>query len=388
MLPKFSKVIETRKTTEAEELMAAVRIEQEKRCALDKDYISDLSKLSDIVPSKKTKNFVYNASTTSIEAQSKGKYGYTLKMPSYRDGRLCCENEEECLKLNKDYPLCSELIARADYQSGEECAGQSLSIACVGSSTQSCGCQNKGTQTRTCDTTTGRWSSWSTCSAPLICSCTAEKPATTQRCNFCGTQTRSVSCDSATGEWSVGAWSACDKVASDCFNLVCAEGTIQNTNTDCGKCGVIQRQCVKGDWVESCVNETGVCTPGTFATEGGSRCSSGGFAQPGSGLVVSRPVTGGMEVVGSGSSSNLKDPSLSSGGTTTTQPVLASYSGRYCNDQCSWEILPCKNTGGSSGGGASGCSSKTREFTNMDANSNFQRCTVIEQTCIFQQLIA
>ena len=130
VLPKFSKVIETRKTTEAEELMAAVRIEQEKRCALDKDYISDLSKLSDIVPSKETKNFVYNSSTTSIEAQSKGKYGYTLKMPSYRDGRLCCENEEECLKLNKDYPLCSELIARADYQSGEECAGQSLSIAC------------------------------------------------------------------------------------------------------------------------------------------------------------------------------------------------------------------------------------------------------------------
>ncbi|MDD7578242.1 MAG: prepilin-type N-terminal cleavage/methylation domain-containing protein, partial [Elusimicrobia bacterium] len=35
VLPKFSKVIETRKTTEAEELMASVRTEQEKRCALD-----------------------------------------------------------------------------------------------------------------------------------------------------------------------------------------------------------------------------------------------------------------------------------------------------------------------------------------------------------------
>ena len=33
VLPKYSKVMETRKTTEAEELMAAVRTEQEKRCA-------------------------------------------------------------------------------------------------------------------------------------------------------------------------------------------------------------------------------------------------------------------------------------------------------------------------------------------------------------------
>ena len=38
VLPKFSKVVETRKTTEAEELMSAVRTEQEKRCALDKSY--------------------------------------------------------------------------------------------------------------------------------------------------------------------------------------------------------------------------------------------------------------------------------------------------------------------------------------------------------------
>ena len=34
VLPKFSKVIETRKTTEAEELMAAVRTEQENNAFL------------------------------------------------------------------------------------------------------------------------------------------------------------------------------------------------------------------------------------------------------------------------------------------------------------------------------------------------------------------
>ena len=37
VLPKFNKVIETRKTTEAEEMMAAVRTEQERRCSLDKN---------------------------------------------------------------------------------------------------------------------------------------------------------------------------------------------------------------------------------------------------------------------------------------------------------------------------------------------------------------
>ena len=36
VLPKFNKVVETRKTTEAEEVMAAIRTEQEKRCSLNK----------------------------------------------------------------------------------------------------------------------------------------------------------------------------------------------------------------------------------------------------------------------------------------------------------------------------------------------------------------
>lgn len=221
VLPKFSKVIETRKTTEAEELMAAVRTEQEKRCALDKDYIADLSKLSDIIPSTNTKNFVYstNEAGTGIEAQSKGKYGYTLKMPSYKDGRLCCENEEECLKLNKDYPLCSDLIARADYQSGAECAGDNRPtvVQCVGSSTQTCGCLGKGTQSRACNTTTGQWGAWSVCSAPLFCSCPADsKPAATQTCNGCGTQTRQVVCNTANGEWQPSAWGTCSKTVDEC----------------------------------------------------------------------------------------------------------------------------------------------------------------------------
>ena len=213
VLPKFNKIVETRKTTEAEELMAAVRTEQEKRCALDKDYLTEVAKLTEVLPTDTTKNFTYTLTSTGIKASSKGKYAYELQMPSYADGRICCENETECLKLNKDYPLCSELLAKADYDDGTACAGTVAApppvYECSGPSTQTCGCNNAGVQTRTCNHSTGEWSAWSACDAPATCSCSGTKPATSQTCNSCGSQTRTVSCDTSTGEWSVGSWGAC-----------------------------------------------------------------------------------------------------------------------------------------------------------------------------------
>ena len=218
VLPKFSKVIETRKTTEAEEMMAAVRTEQERRCSLDKNYTTDAAAVN--LASLNTKNFNYTLKNTGIEAASTGKYGYTLKMPSYRDGRLCCDSAEQCAKLNKNYPLCSELTAKADYTSGTECsAGEepdNTPKTCEGSSTQACGCKNGGTQTRTCDTTTGTWSAWSACSISDSCECKGTQPASSQSCNTCGIQTRPITCNSATGEWVPGEWGACDKTAEEC----------------------------------------------------------------------------------------------------------------------------------------------------------------------------
>ena len=122
-LPKFSKVMETRKTTEAEDLMSAVRTEQEKRCSLDKPYLTDINELKDILPTQTTKNYDYSLTSDGlgILASSKGKYNYTLSMPSYKDGRLCCEGTE-CSKLNKDYPLCDDLRGAADFASGSECS--------------------------------------------------------------------------------------------------------------------------------------------------------------------------------------------------------------------------------------------------------------------------
>lgn len=155
VLPKFSKVMETRKTTEAEELMAAVRTEQERRCALDKPYATEFTQMRDLVASSQatkytTKNYVYELGNTGMQALSTGKYGYTLQMPSYRDGRLCCKEAQQCANLNKDYPTCEQLQARADYQDGTECAGDGAQkpSECVDGATQgSQSCNGCGTQT-------------------------------------------------------------------------------------------------------------------------------------------------------------------------------------------------------------------------------------------------
>ena len=199
VLPKFSKVMETRKTTEAEELMAAVRTEQERRCALDKPYATEFTQMRDLVASSQatkytTKNYVYELGNTGMQALSTGKYGYTLQMPSYRDGRLCCKEAQPCANLNKDYPTCEQLQARADYQDGTECAGDGAQepSECVDGAT-------RGSQT----------------------------------CNGCGTQTTQLCVN--------GAWTnqlgECSKTASECLEdtdcfqpniwewVTCADGT-------------------------------------------------------------------------------------------------------------------------------------------------------------------
>ena len=158
VLPKFNKVMETRKTTEAEEIMAAVRTEEEKRCALDKRYHPEIDNISDLVPDSDTKNFTYALTPTGITAVSKGKYHFTLEMPSYADGRIACIGAD-CEKLNKNYPTKEELVALADYQAAPaECEAKS----CPGEATRKCGWDNSGTQTRTC-IEDGEWSEWSAC---------------------------------------------------------------------------------------------------------------------------------------------------------------------------------------------------------------------------------
>lgn len=235
VLPKFSKVIETRKTTEAEGLMSAIRTEQEKRCALDKPYVTDFSKLADLIKTGETKNYSLSLQDKGVLASSKGKYSYNLEIPSYADGRICCSGSD-CEKLNKSYPSCEELIARANYQeSPDSCVGEvpptspvskpcsgkkEVTQPCTGGST--CGFE---TRTATCDTSTGNWiyGAWNK-------SACVSRPDTSRDCpSGTGTQTRSVVCKN--GSWDIGDWTGTCTTTNGCSGEKPADFV-----TDCGPC--------------------------------------------------------------------------------------------------------------------------------------------------------
>ncbi len=106
VLPKFTKMLEGRKTTEAEEMMTAVRNEQEARCTMGRNYIGkdNETKLSSY---KAGKNFNYELESVGMLAKASSG-NYTLEMPSYVDGRICCSGDG-CEDLNKSYPSCDDL---------------------------------------------------------------------------------------------------------------------------------------------------------------------------------------------------------------------------------------------------------------------------------------
>lgn len=139
VLPKYNKMLETRKTTEAEQIMGAIRTQQEARCALDKPYQANLSKFSDVLANTSTKNFTYSSANDGMGIQASSGNGYTLIMPSYSDGRICCSGTDGCNALNKDYPSCDTLMARGDYRS-PSCSSDFNPACSVGTGTvRSCG---------------------------------------------------------------------------------------------------------------------------------------------------------------------------------------------------------------------------------------------------------
>lgn len=331
VLPKFNKVLETRKTTEAEELMAAVRTEQERRCALDKNYTKNKDAVN--LASLNTKNFTYALGDTGIEAVSTGKYAYTLKMPSYRDGRLCCEDAAACGHLNKDYPQCAPLTARADYESGVECKSTEAGVTptektCSGSAaTRSCGCLDKGTQSQTCNTSTGTWE-WGSCSIDDCSQVEFPDP----------------------GHEELDPIEKCDMS--------------EKPSASCGNCGTRSVSCQAGKWVvgEKCTQPPdAVCTPGEVDYKRGEICP---------------PYTGFMQ------------PKVADGTPTPIQPGSGSdtwLSGLACDNSCHWQELECAqidDSAGSSGGSGPGgtCGEKSSMAWVHDAGSN---ATVCRRVCYY-----
>ena len=128
VLPKFTKLIDSFRVMEAERMVLAIRGEQEQRCMLDKKYTQNPAHLS-VIPSGVTKDthtfshgdFTYTLSAEGLEAVNNVN-NYTLELPSYTDGRICCDN---CADLNRDYRTCADLTnttTTPDYQpAAEEC---------------------------------------------------------------------------------------------------------------------------------------------------------------------------------------------------------------------------------------------------------------------------
>ncbi len=125
-VPKFSRVLETRRTTEAENMLSAVRMEQEKRCSLGKNYTGDFGKMSTVAYAQtsysqgETTNYTYTLTSTGVEAARRAQ-DYILKIPSYQTGEICCEGEY-CNSLNKNYPSCTDLSLPAE----DECSSSDV----------------------------------------------------------------------------------------------------------------------------------------------------------------------------------------------------------------------------------------------------------------------
>ena len=141
VLPKFTKILQTRKTTEAENVMAAVRNEQEARCMVGRDYVGQegINKLASL-PKATSENYTYSLDKQGITATAKDGE-YILQIPSYTDGRICCSEKVAgngaCDALNKDYPKCdATFLASLDKStceapepepnSNEECADKDV----------------------------------------------------------------------------------------------------------------------------------------------------------------------------------------------------------------------------------------------------------------------
>ncbi len=127
VLPKFTNMLDSLRLIEAEQMLQAVRNEQEQRCMLDKKYTVEADKISAIGQGN-TQNNTYTSSYFLYELNSYHNYGgkaymgatatdlksnVKLEIPSYLDGRICCNN---CQYINRDYPTCAALVALPDYR--------------------------------------------------------------------------------------------------------------------------------------------------------------------------------------------------------------------------------------------------------------------------------
>ena len=233
-VPKMKQVLETRRTTEAENMMGAIRSEQEKRCVSNKSYSQKWSSVQNVAPKQETSSYKYTLTPTGVIASGSA---YSLQMPSYADGRICCSGAG-CNSLNKSYPLCNSefsaslsVAAECEATDAEEEADEPICENQPDNLTEvvPCGCKNGGTKTNIYDTNTCSWVE-GICDISDDCACSGTTPGETQACEpsafpgqACGIQQALYDCDPTTGEYVFASWhdtctvtDACQVESGDC----------------------------------------------------------------------------------------------------------------------------------------------------------------------------
>ena len=241
VLPKYNKVVESNRITEAETVMQAVRQEQEARCTLNKNYTVNPQKIASW-PKNEGKSFDYDTRRNGMIAVRNSK-GYVLQMPSYEDGRICCDN---CENLNRNIPRCNELKAQSDYVAENSCAAPD---GCEEGTqqTRKCGCS---TQIRTCKDE--KWGAWQ---GP----CESAPRYFTRLCSeayggdSCGTQKRTDTCDVVSGEWQTGAWTGtCNSAGPKIQSCRSQNANTCGMQTRTASCDNTTGQWKYSQWLGSC----------------------------------------------------------------------------------------------------------------------------------------
>lgn len=210
VLPKFTQVLEGRRTTEAENIMRAVRSEQEARCTLGKNYTGTATDLASW-PQNQGSNYTYVLGATGMEAQSRNKK-YTLSMPSYKDGSICCVGKDggnDCGTLGKSYRPCLVEVPDED----TECAAEGVSMSASGGAAACTDGDKKNVVGATgCvveegeQCVSGTWTHY-TVDHTTDCNRGCEEPLSEGPCpSGTGTRTRGVTCNTSTGQWITTEW--------------------------------------------------------------------------------------------------------------------------------------------------------------------------------------
>lgn len=207
-IPKFIRVVETRRTNEAEDMLSAVRTEQEKRCIMGNSYLGEdrREELVSLNTANKSPNYTYNLLSNGVEAQREDNY--TLKM-FYKTGTFCCEGSG-CGKLNKDYPSCDSISEPDD-----ECVGDPppppFEGGCTGEKPEdqyvSCGACREQWLIYSCHAESGQWRPYPTgcvLKEGFSDECSTPGMTKTEECTVGSkTGTRTLTCSNKCG-WIVG----------------------------------------------------------------------------------------------------------------------------------------------------------------------------------------